>query len=242
MDYKLVLLDNIWENNTDSVLKEYFPSLIQIKKLGYGSRHDNGYIPFGAEDMFAAHLMICRLTGGQYIPLLTAKVVSLVDCLYYGVRFPLTGQMEGYVDKSFVEMVDAKIMNSLNSGDVSTYGGGFTIHREHINSKEELALLKDIYTGVNALYHLHNDIRFLYGFGSFVFKTIEYLKSWGAKHVYNSGEIVNVVCRGANLKPVTPLLLDFEDMSAYAKDMMTKYLPVWEDRVEAGGVAKIKAA
>ncbi len=232
MDYKLVLLDNIWENLSSRDVPYHFMKMLETKKNGYRSRHGDNYLPFTSDDIVATHILICKKIDNKLVPALVAKSVNFSDADSYGLNNPLTSQMDGFYPPEYVDYIDDKICKEFKSGEISSYVGGLTINKDLILDTEEAAMIKDMFMAINFLLHKQNGIKSIYCFGSVEFKMADFLKLWGFEPLRFNGEELERKMRGANYKLSTPLCLSMGDVNFHTKRMVKQYKDLWDSRVD----------
>ena len=227
---RLILVRNFYDQMSNPQVAKIFSHVLQIKKLGYGTKHDNRFLPVGVHDYFSIHLIICDKETLE--PILLSKVVPYSDCKYYNVTFPLF-ELKNVIDNELFNSMEEIIANRINQGNDLSYSGGWTINPKY----KGLGLsnsLKDVYTGMH--YHVHQNfsLNTMMGFGVPKVGSLEFFKKWGVEPLKTK--------QGREMEP-TPIPFgnyvesvvawgDLENLSQYKQAMADKYKSLWDERIE----------
>lgn len=231
-NYKIVVLKDIWKNLESDIIKEMLHPLFLTKKIGYSSRHGKNMLPIGVEDFFADHVLVCKNINEQYIPTCIFKIITSSNMTIYNIQHPVISMLDGLVDREFQISLQSEIKKIHDSGNITSYSGGFTINRELVNSKEEIESLKEIYCGLHTLIHQDRNIHTLYGYGVMRLKTEQMFNQWGITPIdYGTGSR-SVTLEGYGNNIVVPISAKVSELSFYAKKMAKKYTKIWDERSE----------
>lgn len=238
---RLVLVRNFFDQMNNQEVAKIFSDVLQIKKLGYGIKHDRRFLPVGVHDYFSIHLIICDKETLE--PILLSKIVSYRDCEYYNITFPLH-ELKNVIDNELFMSMDEIISHRVNQGFDLSYSGGWTINPK-FKGLGLSSTLRDIYTGIHYLIHQNFSLNTMMGFGVPKVGSLEFFKKWGVEPLKTS--------QGREMAP-TPIPFgnyvdsvvawgDLESLSHYKRAMAEKYKTLWDERIEyLMDVQKSKAA
>ena len=173
---KIVIVKNFYSQiGKIPLLNHLFLEILKTKREGYLTKHSHHFLPVNTYDFIAYHVAFLDEANQQVV--LTAKIVSYRDCLYYRLPFPVldVGPLFNQVQKNEVmRIIDQRINLGL---DVS-YSGGWSVNPIY-KGLGKSKNLRDLYTGIH--YHVHKQFHLstMMGFGAPQIGTLDFFKTWG---------------------------------------------------------------
>lgn len=226
---KVITVKNFYKYIENQDIANLFTKVIQTKKAGYLTRHEDRFIPVGTHDFFSIHLVLCH--GTTLEPILVSKIVSYKDCIYFNQPFPLL-ELKDILPASLQFELEKIINERANKGSDISYSGGWTINPQYkgLGLSQEL---RDIYTGIHYNAHLHYNISTMMGFGVPKVGSLEFFKTWGVKPLSANGvDMPPTPIPFGNFVESVIAWGDIDKLSDYKKQMAQKYAYLWEQRIE----------
>lgn len=231
--YKIVILENIFENANSFFGKYFFPKIIHEKKRGYHHSHTNNYLPMGQDDYICSFITVCEELNGDYVPICLAKVVPYSRCQYYNVPFPMLELLKGHMNENDFMAIENTIQDLADQNLDFTYSGGWTMNPDYRGNSETGQILRELYTACHYLLHEKNNYHSFFGFGCPRFKTDKFFKSWGVEVMKNNDqEIGTIYSPNHNGEEILSMHGIIDNMSDWKKAMADKYFSLWNERIE----------
>lgn len=233
MDYKIIVIDQLWNSLEMNIVKNFIWELFLTKKIGYGTRHKNNYIPVGKEDFIGSHILICKKIDGDLRPVCISKIVTSLEYENFGLINPMLKIMDGFFSSEYVSFINQKISDLKKDNKIISYSGGFTINRNLILNDDELNKIKEIYCALHTLFHQDRKVDTLFGFSCPRLKTDKFFSHWGIHPILMNGRSPSGFPKDLNLEEVKCVSAVVKELSFYSIQMSKKYKYLWSDRIDS---------
>jgi hypothetical protein len=242
MDYKIIVLDDIYKEIDNQYTQEMLCKLFAAKKQGYSTNHDEGFLPLSREDFVCNHIMICKEINGDLKPVSISKIILSTTCEKYHMDHPMLVALKGGCSDEYYSYVEGMINDIHAEGGVTSYSGGFTIDRRYVKDREEINTLKEIYCAMHTLIHEDRGVHTLFAYAVIKFKMEAFFGNWGMHPIPMNGEPELVITKEHANVGLYPITAKISELSFYSKSMAKKYKHLWDARLDTKRIEEKVAA
>lgn len=214
---KLIIIDEVIKQNNPLAI-EIWQKSIWLKEQSYRAHYRSEMLPLSGEDFFCTHVIVAE--EGSLTPIYTYKIVTLSQCLRFGVEFPLIPLVAH--SRAHLEMAH-DWLSSLTEN--VAYLGSWSLNPKYKNNPEA----KSIITMANTFlpYHL--------GYGAWIAagvmprNTHHYLATLGARPLTSKPLPLQII---DNQEVLIMQVSNLEDVSKEARATAQKHQWHWNTRLE----------
>jgi len=215
---KLVVIDKPI-NHFDQPLTQIIFSRLMSLKIAYNKEEYGDTCPVGKHEFVGRHHIICEVVGGDYFPLMAARVDSKEVCDQHDIDFaPRTFFSDTQSEATF-DTITA-------SDNKCSYIGSWCISPEHRNTALATKMNK-IIGGVSVLDFLNSEYATIFTSSRFCPDMSTIFEMMGCEKVTTSNVITQVPTKLEN-----SLYMSDRRYSEARTQLATKYCSYYEDRME----------
>jgi hypothetical protein len=203
--------------------------MVELKLQGYLERHEVGAMPLDSADFVADHILVYQGTK----PVLGVKTLLFDLCSVFKIDFTLEAFLAKGGHHAHLRALKRIMEEAKARGNKIAYYSSWTMAPHTRKSPENVAFLKELFTGLTYLYHKHEGIPEILGATLPKFKTDEFCQAWGFERFSENGVPLPAI-PAPIFAGVDYVAMHLQRYSGHAINCAEKYSRLWHERSELG--------